>query len=130
MPLVLLLSLLVATPPPESPSPTQIWQNVMLTLIAAGVLWIARTVFFVRDEVRDLKHEVVGRDGQNGIKSAVRRLTDRVDDLEDWRTALDAVAEAERAQYHGEERRQNARRLRDRVLDQLRQERGGDPDRD
>lgn len=118
----MLLAILQAAPP--DPAPTwQLYMSGVATLGAAAALWTARTVFFVRDEVRDLKRDVSGPNGENGIKSDVKKLTERVDDLEDWQLALEAVARAEREQYHGEERRQRSRRLRDMVLEQLRSER-------
>jgi hypothetical protein len=88
-----------------------LWETVkgiMLTLTTGGVLWIARTVFVVRDQVRELIIEIRGIDGKNGVKSSVADHEERIGVIEDRNNALDAVAEAERAGYHGEERRHQA----------------------
>lgn len=108
----------MAAPSPEIVTIWQVWQSVLLTLITAGVLWIARTVFLVRDAVRDLKHGMLML---TELRTDVRKLSRRVGRLEDFRIALEAVAEAEREQHPGEDRRQGNRRLRDRVLAQLRE---------
>lgn len=105
----------------QSPEIAQTWEvakSVMLTLTTLGVAWIARTVFVTRDDVRDLKYDVRGVDGTNGIKSIVKHLDERVGVLEDHKIMLDAVEEAERQQYQGDERRHGARRLRDIIRDE------------
>lgn len=108
--------------PPDAGDLWQIWQSVLLTLITASALWTARTVFLVRDAVRDavrdLKH---GMALLSEVQTDLRGLRRRVGKLEDFRIALEAVTEAEREQYPGEDRRHGSRRLRDRVLDQVRE---------
>ncbi len=93
----------------------EIGKGVMLTLTTAGVLWIARSTFFLRDDVRDLAHDVRGRDGDNGIKSSLRKLVDRTDALEGRNERLDAIKAYEKEQYAGEDRRESERRLLDKV---------------
>jgi hypothetical protein len=105
----------------QSSEVTQSWEvakGVMATLSTAGILWACKTLFKVRDDVRDLKYDVSGKDGDNGIKSLVKNLDKRVEVLEDHKIMLDAVEDAERAQYQGDERRHGARRLRDIIRDE------------
>lgn len=95
--------------------PAEGWEmakGVMMALTTLGVGWTAKTVFFLRDDVRDLKR-TVGTDGSNGLKTAVASLSDRLGRIEDRNSRIDAVAEAERRQYPGPERRRELRRLRD-----------------
>lgn len=67
----------------------------------------------VKTDIRDLKRDVHGVDGTNGIKSDVKLLVKRVDAIEDRNIAIDAVVEAERQQWPHRDRRAGARRLRD-----------------
>lgn len=116
-------------PSPESATMWQIWQSVLLTLITASALWTARTVFLVRDAVRDAVRDL--RHGMallSEVQTDLRGLRRRVGKLEDFRIALEAVAEAEREQHPGEDRRQGVRRLRDRVLEQLREAQDAEDD--
>lgn len=93
----------------------ELTKGVMLTLSTAGVLWTARTVFFLRDDVRDLKKDVGGADGTNGVKSEVRALIRRIDSVEKRNDRQDLAEEIERENYQGEDRRQAARRLKDKL---------------
>lgn len=102
--------------PPEAALFWEVVKAVMLTITTGGVLWIARTIVLMKDEVRDLKHIVIGVDGKNGLRSTVTALKSDVDFLNDRNTALDAVAEAERRSHAGPDRRINSR-LRDEILD-------------
>lgn len=94
----------------------EIAKGVMLTLTTAGVVWTARTVFGLRDDLRDLKITVIGSDGTNGIASKVKRNTARLDAIEARNLAIDAVVELERKQYEGPNQRRTVRRLRDHLL--------------
>lgn len=93
-------------------------KGVMLTLSTAATMWIARTLFTLRDAVRDLK-TAVGTDGGNGVISKVKQHALRLDAIEDRNLAIDAIAEKEAREYQGPERRQSARRLRDQLLPQM-----------
>ena len=93
-------------------------RTVLMTLLTTCAGFIARLLYTLRDEVRDLKRDlrevkkdIHGVDGSNGIKSDVRLLVQRVDVLEDWKIAQIAVAETERRQYHGPDRRAGPRRM-------------------
>lgn len=104
----------------QSPEVAISWEAVRTVfgaLTTGGVMWVCRMVFCMRDDVRDLKHDVRGVDGTNGIKSTVRRLDERVSVIEDRHIALDAIARADREAYHGEERRLHIRRLHDLAID-------------
>lgn len=102
--------------------PSEGWplvQGIMVTLTTIGVAWIARTVFCLRDDVRDLKN-TVGTDGNSdGLKWQVADIDKRLRAMERRNIELDAVAEAERQQYQGPERRWTARRLRDHLLPEI-----------
>lgn len=73
-------------------------------------------------DLRDLKRDVHGIDGKNGIKSDVKLLVQRVDAIEDRNIAIDAVVEAERQAWPHPDRRQGARRLQD-VIREAQEER-------
>lgn len=90
-------------------------QGVMMTLTTLGVGWTAKTVFHLRDDVRELK-SCVGTDGKNGLQTAVAEINSRVRHIEERHAAIDAVAEAERNGYEGPERRYQVRRQRDSLL--------------
>lgn len=93
----------------------ELTKGIMLTLSTAGILWTSRTVFFLRDDVRDLKKDVGGADGKNGVKSDVRTLGRRVDEIERRNDRQDVADEFDREGYQGEDRRVRARRLRDQL---------------
>lgn len=90
----------------------EILKSGMLAATTAGVAWTARTVFYLRDDVRDLK-AAVGTDGKNGLKKTADDLHGRLGKIEARHARIDAVAEAERDSYEGPERRRSVRRLRD-----------------
>ncbi len=92
--------------------------GILLSLTTLGVLWTARTVFSLRDDVRDLKGEV-GLDGKNGLKKKYTDIFDRLNNIESRNNKIDAIAAAERQQYDGVERREEARRLRDTLMPTL-----------
>ena len=77
----------------------------------AGV--VAKAVVAMRDDIRDVKRDIRGVDGTNGLKSEMRAVVDRVDLIDDRFVAMDAVAEASRMSYDGEERRHDMRRGED-----------------
>jgi hypothetical protein len=85
-----------------------------LTMLAS--LWVARMVFQLRDDVRDLMRDI-GKDGTDGMKAIVALHGRRLDAIEGRFIAIDAVEEAERNLYEGPEKRHEARRL----MDELRQ---------
>lgn len=107
------------TPPIDIAPLWDIAKGVMLTLTTAGVGWTARTVFVIRDDMRDLKTDVHGRDGTNGIKSMVKQLITRVDAIEDRNLVIDAVAEAEKEEYTGDERRHGLRSVRELIRSEV-----------
>ena len=94
----------------------EVAKGVMLTLTTAGVMWSARTLLSVRDRVRDLSSVVMGRDGSNGLKSASKDHEERIQIIEERHSNLDAIAEFEKAQHPGPDRRHENRRLRDQAF--------------
>lgn len=87
-----------------------IWEvakGVMMTLVTGGVWWIARTVFALRDDMRDIKHEVC--DPKTGLKALVARNDARIGLIEDRNLVIDAVAKLEKEEYDGDERRHGLR---------------------
>lgn len=91
-------------------------KGVMMTISTAATMWIVRTLFHLRDAVRDLKSTVIGADGRNGLNSKIRKAEARLDEIEDRNREIDAVARAEQAQYEGPERRKHPRRMRDSLI--------------
>lgn len=90
-------------------------KGVMLTISTAATMWIGKTLFAMRDDVRDLKR-TVGTDGKNGVLKVVEGIATRVQHIEERHAAIDAVAEAERDGYEGPERRYHTRRMRDALI--------------
>lgn len=95
----------------------EIAKGVMLSLSTASILASAALLWRLRDGVRDLKREVCGEDGKNGLKSEMRNVLRRLTAIEARNIAVDAVAEAERELHDGPDRRHHARRLRDKIHD-------------
>lgn len=83
------------------------------TYIATTARAALRELREVKTDLRDLKRDVHGTDGTNGIKSDVKLLVKRVDAIEDRNIEIDAVTEYERQQWPHADRRAGARRLRD-----------------
>ena len=100
----------------ESPGVLFTWEaikSLLLVFIAGGVTWMCKTLLVMRENFHDLKVEVVGVDGKNGLKSKVADLLTRVKAIDQRHERLDAIDEYERQQHPGPDRRQGARRLRD-----------------
>lgn len=97
----------------------EILKAVMLSITTMAALWTARTVFVVRDTVREVVIELRGVDGKNGLKSKVGDHETRLGKIEDRNLVLDALTEAERGQYTGKERRHEPLR---KLLEMIRQE--------
>lgn len=88
----------------------EVAKSVMITITCAGILWMCKTLFTVRDDVRDLKRDWKGEDGTNGAKSQLADHDQRLDDIERRNLRIDAV---EQELYDGPNRRRQARRLTD-----------------
>lgn len=91
-----------------SPFWWEIVKGVLLFAITGFAGFIARGFLNLNKLVVNHEEAIYGRDGQNGLKRGLKDVTDRIDLIEDRNTAIDAVAEAERAQHHGPERRHAA----------------------
>ena len=92
-------------------------KSVLLVLIAGGVGWMCRQILLMRDGFHDLANEVWGRDKKNGMRSRLADLIERVKQIDKRHERLDAITDYERQQYDGPDRRQDQRRLRDKVRD-------------
>lgn len=92
-------------------------RTILMTVMTGAVSFCARMLWSLRDDMRDVKRDLHGTDGQNGIKSDVKLLVKRVDAIEDRNIAIDAVSEAERHLWPHPDRRQGPRRLHDVVRD-------------
>jgi hypothetical protein len=97
-------------------------RTVLMTCITGLVAFTARMLWCLRDDMRDVKRDLHGVDGNNGIKSDVRLLVQRVDVLDDWMKANEAVAKYEQEHYHGPDRRAGPRRIGE-VVDEGHRER-------
>lgn len=97
----------------------EVTKGVMLTASTALLTWIATTLRKVEREQVNQRHILVGVDGDNGIRSQVRLHEERLGAIEDRNLALDAVADAERHNHPGPDRRIGARRTRDVVHEAL-----------
>jgi hypothetical protein len=67
-------------------------------------------------EVRDLRYEWQGRDGNNGGRQRIREHETRIRAIEDRNIKIDAVTARERESYGGPERRRDLRREIDREI--------------
>lgn len=101
-------AVLALVPTETTPAWWEIAKGILLFAITSILAFIAKGFWSMRDLVRDHEVAINGRNGENGIKRGLKAVTDRVDLIEDRNTAIDAVAEAERAQWHGPERRHQA----------------------
>lgn len=85
------------------PPQWEIFKGVMITVGCAGIMWLCRTVFVLRDKLMK---------AEPALKN-VSLMSKQIRALQNWRIRLEAVAQSEKANYHGPERRHGARRLRD-----------------
>lgn len=92
----------------------EVVKGVMLTLTTAGVGWTAKTVFTLRDDVRDLK-KTVGENG-NGLVALAANNARRLDDIDDRHLRVDTATAIEREL--AEEK--YGRRYRDKITDEHR----------
>lgn len=101
----------------QTPVPVpEVWEvakGVMLSLSTLGVGYLVRTIRSVELRMREIEIVVSGVDGKNGLRSAARDHHRRLERIEERNDRIDAVAEYEKHNYQGPERRQTSRRLRD-----------------
>lgn len=105
------------------------FRTILMTFITGLLGYSSRVLYCLRDDVRDLKKEVKGDDGKGGMTADINRLRKDADWLLRRRWEQDeaervrsdlkrrALAEAERDQYDGPDRRHDVRRDRDRLAD-------------
>ncbi len=97
---------------------------------AEAVVKVATTMESHASEVRDFWTVVTkklartefilcGANGDNGLYSMVKTHNERLQSIEDRNLEIDAISSIERQQYHGPEKRQTKRRMRDNLLPDL-----------
>jgi len=91
-------ALLQATP---AQSAWELAKGVMLTLTTAGVMGMLHLMLRMRDDVRDLKREVGTGIGGDGLKAASNDHEERIQDLEGWKIAENAITEIEKERLRG-----------------------------
>ena len=89
----------------------QVVQYFFLLVISTAVGWIVRVLPGIRDDVREVKREVMGLDGKDGLISKVADNSTRLDAIDERHIKADVVTEIEKELSEGEKRR-----LRDRVF--------------
>lgn len=112
-----LLQMASAAAPPEM---WEVTKGVMMFVITGLLTMVAKRADALVKQLADqakrqvnLEHIVVGVDGANGLRSRVSQLEETVEDIHTRNERIDAVAEYERQQYQGEDRRAGPRRIRD-----------------
>lgn len=86
----------------------EIVKGFLLFAITGCAGFIAKGFWGMSKMVVDHERQIYGRDGENGLIRGHKSLTTRVKLIEDRNTAIDAVTEAEQADYRGPERRHAA----------------------
>lgn len=89
----------------------QLVQYVFFLTITTAVGWIVKVLPSIRDDVREVKREVMGRNGEDGLIKKVDSLLARADAVDVRHLRADVVTEIEEELSEGEKRR-----LRDRVF--------------
>lgn len=97
----------------------EIVRNTLITLTAGGVAWIVRSLRDMDKRQVVIEHIVVGVDGKNGLRARMTAAEGQIGLQRDRNVALDTVAEIERTEYEGDERRHEQRRFRDMIRDEL-----------
>lgn len=122
---------------PAEPTAPQWWEiakGVLLFAITGLLAFVARDFRWMRDLVRDHDQAIYGKEGQNGLKRGLKDVNVRVDvisgrvgEIDDRFVAMDAVAEAEQADYRGPERRHAAlHKIVEMVAEEVRREKRGE----
>ena len=89
----------------------QLVSYLFMLAISTLVGWIVKVLPGIRDDVRAVKREVMGRNGGGGLIDKVDGLLKKVDAIDDRHIRSDVVTEIEKELSEGK-----ARRLRDKVL--------------
>ena len=89
------------------------FRNALWTIGVALIGFSSRQLYCLRDDVRDLMRDMRGHGAGEGLIATVARHEARLDVIEDWKIALDAVAEVERREHAGPDRRVGPRRKLD-----------------
>lgn len=95
MDLLKLLEIAQAAPTKEIAAGWEIVKGVLITLGAAAAIGSYKMMFGIRDTVRDTRRDLRGEKGDNGIIGEVKKITDRLEKLEAWKIAEDAVTAVE-----------------------------------
>lgn len=90
----------------------QLVQYVFFLAITTAVGWIVKVLPSIRDDVKEVKREVMGlNNGKDGLISKVSGLIDRMDAVDVRHVKADVLTEIEKELGPAE-----LRRLRDRVM--------------
>lgn len=89
----------------------QLIQSIFFLAITTCVAWIAKVLPSIRDDIREVKREVMGLNGKDGLISKVTDLIDRMDAVDTRHVKADVLSEIEKELAPGE-----LRRMRDRVM--------------
>lgn len=89
----------------------QLIQSIFFLAITTCVAWIVKVLPSIRDDIREVKREVMGLNGKDGLISKVTDLIDRMDAVDTRHVKADVLSEIERELAPGE-----LRRMRDRVM--------------
>ena len=73
----------------------------------------------VTDRLGRIDFILCGADGENGLRSDVRLVVERVHAIENRNLEIDAIAAREREQYQGPEKRKDLRRFRDKLMPEI-----------
>jgi len=73
----------------------------------------------VTDRLGRIDFILCGPDGENGLRSDVRLVVERVYAIENRNLEIDAIAAREREQYQGPEKRKDLRRFRDKLMPEI-----------
>lgn len=96
----------------DAVSAGELIKYIFFLAITTCVGWIVKTLPAIRDDVREVKREVMGlSNGKDGLISKVAALIGRMDAVDVRHLRADVVTEIEKELSEGERRR-----LRDRVM--------------
>lgn len=97
----------------------ELTKGIMQAVTTAAVLTIVKILWDLRERFTRLEHIVVGPDGDNGLRSLVRRHEEEIEAIQKRNDRIDAEVEVERRHDPdtGPDRRRIQRRFADREPD-------------
>lgn len=94
-------------------------EALLLLAITAMVKIGTKAAVEMRDDMRDLKAEVRGKDGKGGLLKFADDIGARVGNVERHQWLADEVEKATRGEYEGEERRNQLERRIDQLVGEV-----------